>query len=223
MNKYVVIVAAGKGDRMKSENPKQFIEANGKPLLMYTIEKFYQYDHKILIIVVLPAEYINFWEKLCKIHGFNIKHKIVKGGKTRFQSSLNGINAIHNDGIVAIHDGVRPCISYDTIKRCFETTEKYGNAIPCVPIIDSMRKVENEKNYPVDRRKYYAIQTPQTFRVDLIKEAYKLPYKKDYTDDAMVFEANGHKINLVEGNIENIKITTNTDLIFIETLLKSTI
>ncbi len=223
MNKYVVIVAAGKGNRMKSENPKQFIEVNGKPLLMYNIEKFYQYDKKIIIIVVLPDEYIDFWEKLCIKYNFNIKHKIVKGGTTRFQSSLNGLNAISKDGIVAIHDGVRPCVNSDTIKRCFDTTKKHGNAIPCVPINDSLRKVENEKNFPVDRHKYYAIQTPQTFQVDLIKEAYKLPFNKKFTDDAMVLEANGYKINLVEGNIENIKITTKTDLVFIETLLKSII
>lgn len=220
MNKYVIIVAGGSGKRMNSVTPKQFLLLNGRPVLMYTIDRFYTYDPNINIILVLPSDYIEEWEKLCKQSEFLINHKIVTGGTERFYSVLNALMEIHDDGLIAIHDGVRPLVSIETISRCFDSADKYGNGIPCIDITESVRYIEDSGSVSVDRSRHKLIQTPQVFFSEIIKIAYKQCFVSEFTDDASVVEKMGIKINLVEGNKENIKITTSHDLQIAEALLK---
>ncbi len=223
MHNYAIIVAGGKGERMGSEIPKQFLELVGKPILMHTIEKFKQTFLSIEIILALPENQIGFWEELCCKYGFtNIPYQIVKGGDTRFQSVKNALALIKEKGIVAIHDGVRPLVSEETIKSCFKIAEEKGNAIPVVDVVDSLRFVskENKTNKAVPRSCYKSVQTPQCFDATLILKAYQQEYNNSFTDDASVVEALGTKIYLVEGNRENIKITSEIDLKAATVLLK---
>lgn len=218
--KIAIIVAGGKGERMKTEVPKQFIEILGKPILMHTIEAFLKFDNTIQIILVLPQVQLDYWQELCKKHSFYTTHKIVVGGETRFQSVKNGLEAIKSTGLVAVHDGVRPLVSEDTIARCYSAAENKGNAIPVVDCVDSIRQITPNGNESVDRTAYKLVQTPQVFEVELLKSAYEQPYSSLFTDDASVAENLGLKINLVDGNRENIKITTAFDLRLAEILLK---
>jgi 2-C-methyl-D-erythritol 4-phosphate cytidylyltransferase len=218
MKLYAVIVAGGSGKRMKTDLPKQFLELAGKPVLMHTLEKFKSFDNSIEIITVLPENQLRFWADLQKKYSFNIPHTLVKGGKTRFYSVRNGLEFVDDPGLVAIHDGVRPFVSIDTIKRCFETAEKYGNAIPVVSPADSLRMVTNQGSVPVNRLQVKQVQTPQVFDARLIKKAYLQDYIPEFTDDATVLEKTGEKINMVEGNRENIKITNPEDLFIARTL-----
>ena len=219
MKLYVLIVAGGTGERMKSGIPKQFIEIAGKPILMHTIERFRDFDESIDIILVLPENQLRFWSELQKKYSFDVPHTLVKGGKTRFNSVRNGLGFIYEPGLVAIHDGVRPFVSIETIKRCFDTAEKLGNAIPVISPSDSLRIVAENGNEPVDRTKIKLVQTPQVFRTELIRYAYRQDYMPEFTDDAIVLERTGAKINLVEGNRENIKITNPEDLLIAGALL----
>jgi 2-C-methyl-D-erythritol 4-phosphate cytidylyltransferase len=219
MKKFAVIVAGGSGSRMGTEIPKQFLKLHGKPVLMYTIEVFRDFDADSEIIVVLPEHQIDFWKALCKRHSFDIKHQIVCGGKTRFHSVQNGLSKINDNGIVFIHDGVRPLVSPETLKRCADIAGKTGNAIPVLPINESLRKVDGQSNISVDRNQYFAVQTPQTFRSEQILKAFQQEYDPLFTDDASVAEKAGFEIHLVEGNRENIKITTPVDLIVSESIL----
>ena len=219
MKLYALIVAGGTGERMKSEIPKQFIEIAGKPILMHTINKFREFYNSIDIIVVLPENQLRFWSDLQKKYSFSVPHTLVKGGESRFYSVKNGLEFIDEPGLVAIHDGVRPFVSIETIKRCFEAAGKLGNAIPVISPSDSLRMVTENGNEPVDRTKIKLIQTPQVFRTDLIRNAYRQDYLPEFTDDAMVLERTGEKINLVEGNRENIKITNPEDLLIAGALL----
>lgn len=221
MLKYVVITAGGTGVRMRSDIPKQFIELKGKPILMHSITRFYNYDKGINIIISLPEEHIDYWKDLCKIYKFNIEHDYVKGGETRFHSIKNALEKVGDSGLVAIHDGVRPLVNAKAIHRTFETAEKKGNAIASADIFFSLRKIENDYNFRLDRSKIKEIQTPQTFRCSLIKKAYQQGYDESFTDDASVIEKIGEKIYLVEGNSENIKITEQKDLIIAEALWDS--
>jgi 2-C-methyl-D-erythritol 4-phosphate cytidylyltransferase len=238
MKKHVVIVAGGKGMRMNTTLPKQFIPIGGLPILMHTIEAFFRYDNKINIILVLPKDDISFWENLCKKHSFSINHKIAQGGETRFHSVMNGLQEIKETGLVAVHDGVRPFVSAKMIERCFETARQKNNAVPVVEPTDSIRKIENGRNFAVNRADFKLVQTPQVFDVEMLKKAYekatptslKEAYSNDakspvgdlgvFTDDASVFTFAGHEINLVEGERENIKITTAFDLIIAEVMIK---
>ena len=213
MELYAIIVAGGSGKRMGAEVPKQFLELAGKPVLMHTIERFKMFNDAIEIITVLPENQLRHWIELQKKYSFTVPHTLVKGGSSRFFSVRNGLKFISSPGLVAIHDGVRPFVSIDTIKRCFETAEKKGNAIPAVTVAESLRIVTDTGNHPINRLQVRQIQTPQVFRTDLIKNAYKLEYIPGFTDDATVLEKTGEKINLVEGNRENIKITTPEDLL----------
>lgn len=222
MKKFVIIVAGGTGERMGNDIPKQFIEINGLPLLMHTFNAFYRYDKSIKFILVLNPLKFHYWDELCKKHAFTIEHTIVAGGPTRFSSVKNGVAALSDEGIVAIHDGVRPFVSTDTIARCFEAAEQYGNAIPVIPMIDTVRMVEGHVSVAIDRTTLRCIQTPQVFSCHLIKEAYKQNYMPEFTDDARVLENRGHKIHLVEGNVENIKITTPLDLFIAPKVLEYT-
>jgi len=219
MQLYALIVAGGSGKRMQSETPKQFLELAGRPVLMHTIERFRAFNDSIEIITVLPENQIEYWKEIQKKYSFSIKHIVVTGGATRFHSVKNGLNFVTEPSLVAIHDGVRPFVSADTIKRCFETAEKLGNAVPSVTIAESLRVITNEGNSPIDRQTIKAIQTPQVFNASMIKKAYLQEYRHEFTDDATVFETLGEKINLVEGNRENIKITNREDLLMSNVLL----
>lgn len=223
MKKYALIVAGGSGYRMGAEIPKQFIELGNKPILMHTLEVFRNFDSDIEIILVLPENSIEYWEELCLKFNFDLSHKLVAGGTNRFQSVKNGLAYITTNGLIFIHDGVRPLVSPQTLQRCLETALKTGNAIPVVSVTDSLRKKEGDNSISVDRTLYYSVQTPQTFRSEQIIEAFSQNYSEAFTDDASVAEKAGFKINLVEGNRENIKITTPTDLVFAEAYLKNSL
>ena len=220
LDKYVIIVAGGKGKRMHSQNPKQFMHIAGRPVLMHTIEKFSAYPDEFQIIVVLPAPYIDFWKSLCKRFDFIASHNVIEGGDTRFNSVKNGLQLIKKNSIVAIHDGVRPLVSNTTIYNAFQVAELKGNAVPVIKVNESIRKLAEETSIPVERKEYRLIQTPQCFRSELILRAYEQEYQSHFTDDATVVEALGEKINLVDGNYENIKITRPVDLQFAEAFLR---
>ncbi len=219
INNTVIIVAGGKGKRMGNQTPKQFLLLNAYPVLMHTINKFFAFDNNLNILLVLPKDAINTWQKLCKQYNFSIKHTIVSGGQTRYHSVKNALDVTPDCPLIAIHDGVRPLVSKETIQRCFETASKKGNAIPVTNIFDSVRMaVNNEYNY-IDRNQLKRVQTPQVFKLSLIKEAYQKNYQNNITDDGKMIENLGYKINMVEGNPENIKITTPLDLTIAETIL----
>ncbi|HBX49500.1 MAG: 2-C-methyl-D-erythritol 4-phosphate cytidylyltransferase [Bacteroidetes bacterium RIFOXYA12_FULL_35_11] len=220
MNKYILIVAGGSGSRMGNNTPKQFLEIYGKPVLMHTFESFFSTKQNFKYILVLPEDQIQFWKDLCEKHIFNIPHIIVPGGSERYFSVKNGLQTVSENGFIAVHDGVRPLVSKETIIRCFEEAEKHGCAIPCIDIPESIRQITENASHAEDRTKYKIIQTPQVFSISLLQEAYKLPYEKSFTDDASVFEKAGNKIHLVKGNEENIKITKPTDLLIAEVLMK---
>jgi len=213
--KYAIIVAGGAGSRMKSEIPKQFIELGGLPILMHTLNRFKEADEDIKIVLVLPETQFKFWETLCSKYN-TVPHQLVKGGKTRFQSGFNGLQAIENEGLVAIHDGVRPFVSVEIINESFKIAAAKGTAIVSVGSKDSVRV----NGQAVDRSTVKLIQTPQTFQISLIKKAFEIEELSTFTDDASVAEHAGFEINLIEGNYENIKITTPEDLIWAEVLLR---
>lgn len=219
MQKYAIIVAGGKGSRMQSALPKQFMLLAGKPILIHTLERFYQYDNCLKITLVLPSNQLLHWQELCQKHNCTIPHKIVEGGKTRFHSVLNGLKTIHSDGLVAVHDGVRPFVTQDTIARCFNQAQLNGTAVPCIQVIDSIRYYDENQNKALNRNNYCLIQTPQVFDSKLLKDAYKQAYSDTFTDDASVVESLGGKIYLVDGNRENIKVTTPYDLELAEKFL----
>lgn len=217
----VIIVAGGSGTRMGAGIPKQFLPLLGKPILIHTIQIFLTLPSITEIILVLPASQIPVWFDLCKKHHFDIKHTIVEGGETRFQSVTNSLRKVSDsEALVAIHDGVRPLVSIEVIERCFQETEKYGNAIPAIKPLETVRFCEESGTTPVDREKVLLIQTPQVFKSSIIKKCYQTPWQPSFTDDASVVEHAGNQIHIVEGNRENIKITTPQDLLFAEILLK---
>jgi 2-C-methyl-D-erythritol 4-phosphate cytidylyltransferase len=220
LKKYAIIVAGGSGLRMGTETPKQFLELRGLPVLMHTIKKFHEAFSDITIKLVLPEDHKESWEKLCHKYSYTLSHDVVSGGNSRFQSVKKGLESISSEeGIVAIHDGVRPFVSKEVIQKSFSVAQEIGNATVSVSMKDSLRRVENNKNFAVDRNEYKIIQTPQTFRLDLIKKAFNTPEQSSFTDDASVFEHAGHKIILIEGAYDNIKITTPEDLILGEAIL----
>jgi 2-C-methyl-D-erythritol 4-phosphate cytidylyltransferase len=219
MQLYVVIVAGGSGKRMGAEVPKQFLELAGRPVLMHTIERFRAFNETIEMITVLPENQLLHWCELQNKYSFKIPQTLVKGGPSRFYSVKNGLEFVNSPGLVAIHDGVRPFVSLDTIKRCFDMAAEKGNAIPVISPADSLRMLDDSGSTPVDRRKVRQVQTPQVFNVELIRQAYMQKYNPEFTDDATVFEMNGGVINLVEGNRENIKITNPEDLLISKALL----
>jgi len=219
MQLYVVIVAGGSGKRMGAEIPKQFLELAGRPVLMHTIERFKAFNDAIEIITVLPENQLLHWCDLQEKYSFRVPQTLVKGGSHRFFSVQNGLKFVNTPGLVAIHDGVRPFVSIDTIKRCFETAEKLGNAIPSISPTESLRIITEQGSMPVNRFHVKQIQTPQVFNAELLKKAYHQEYSVEFTDDATVLEKTGEKINLIEGNRENIKITNPEDLLISTALL----
>ncbi len=221
-DRIVIIVAGGAGSRMGTDIPKQFLTLNGKPILMHTLNVFGSISSITEIILVLPESQIDLWSDLCKRHNFNIPHSIIKGGETRFSSVSNGLAMVNNmDALVAIHDGVRPLVSSDVIENCFVAAAQFGNAIPVIKPVESIRLSENLSTYPFDREKVSLVQTPQVFKASIIKKGYEANWQPSFTDDASVAEFSGETIHLVEGNRENIKITNLLDLTIAEVLINS--
>lgn len=218
---YVIIVAGGSGKRMGSEIPKQFLLLREKPILMYTLETFSNALNEIEIILVLPESQIDYWKELCKTHNFSINHSIVVGGKERYHSVENGLNSIQGRGVVGVHDGVRPFISKDIIINAFEKAKELRAVTLSVPLKDSIREVHGDTSKAVDRSNYQLIQTPQIFDINLLKKAFDSPYQNSFTDDASVVESFGHKVHLIPGDYNNIKITSPEDMVFGEAILKS--
>ena len=215
MDRYAILVAGGKGLRMGSDIPKQFLPLRGRPVLMHTIDVFRRTYPDIHIILVLPREQQDYWRQLCGQHGYDVELCVADGGETRFHSVRNGLSQIPDDarGVVGVHDGVRPFVSPETIRRCFESAEEFGAVVPVVPVVETVRQVLADGNsMTVDRNAYRLVQTPQTFDIQLLKKAYGQPFDPFFTDDASVVEAMGHPIKLVEGNNENIKLTNPADL-----------
>ncbi len=222
MIKYAIIVAGGKGQRMGSGIPKQFLSVGGKPVLMHTIGRFHAYDKDIRVILVLPKSQQNYWKDLCRQYDFKEPYLLADGGDTRFQSSKNGLALIPDSerGLVAIHDGVRPFVSSDTIARCYDAAATSHAAIPVLPVTDTLRYVGSEGNGKnVLRSDYRIVQTPQVFDISLIKQAFDQGEQSSFTDDASVAESIGCKITMVAGNRENIKLTTPHDLKVAELLV----
>lgn len=218
---YIIIVAGGKGLRMGSDIPKQFLPVKGIPVLMRTIMRFYEYNPQIRIILVLPKHQQKYWRELCQKYAFSIDHTVVDGGDTRFASSRNGLAAIPSGskGVVGIHDGVRPFVSTDVIARCYNAARAHGAAIPVVPVTDTLRHITSaSEGRNVMRADYRIVQTPQVFDIALAKQAFTQTYREEFTDDASVAEAMGCKVEMVDGNRENIKITTPFDLKIAEVL-----
>lgn len=228
---YALIVAGGKGTRFQSKLPKQFLELNGKPILLHTLEAFYRYSDKIKVILVLPEDDFPLWNTISLKHGFNKPLVLQSGGDSRFQSVKKGLDKISGEGLVAIHDGVRPLVHEDLIRTSFRMAAIHQSAVAAVPLKDSIRMLDpedlrdgnplqgNYKSKAVDRSTFRLIQTPQTFQVSLIKKAYAISENAALTDDASVVEKAGHPVFLVEGNYENIKITTREDLMFAQAIL----
>lgn len=215
---YVIIVAGGKGLRMGGDVPKQFQLLGNQPVLMHTLQRFADDCKDLQIILVLPQEQIEYWSDLGEKYHFGVEHWIVAGGETRFHSVQNGLSQIPDDaeGVVAVHDGVRPLVSREVIGKCFEEARRKKAVVPVVPVVESLRHVSDGA---VPRADYRLVQTPQTFDIQLLKQAYRQPFSKDFTDDASVVEAFGHPISMVEGNRENIKLTTPFDLKIAEAII----
>ena len=220
---YIIIVAGGKGLRMGSDIPKQFLPVCGLPVLMRTIRRFREYSADINIILVLPKAQQAYWQSLCKEYHFDERYSIADGGETRFHSVSNGLSLIPDDaeGVVGVHDGVRPFPSIDVIAGCYETARHQGAVIPVIPVVETVRHLEGDDSKTVSRDEYRLVQTPQTFDIQLLKRAYRQPFTPMFTDDASVVEALGNTITLVEGNRENIKITTPFDLKIASALLQN--
>ena len=221
MRDYIIVVAGGKGLRMGSDIPKQFLPIGGKPVLMRTLERFREYSDDLQIILVLPESQQEYWQELCKKYDFKVKYLLANGGQTRFHSVQNGLAMVPDDaeGVVGVHDGVRPFPSIGVIRNCYETARIAKAVIPVIPVVETVRHLNNGNSMTVPRDEYRLVQTPQTFDIQLLKAANHQPYNDGFTDDASVVESYGHKITLVEGNRENIKITTPYDITVAEAII----
>ncbi|WP_300698592.1 2-C-methyl-D-erythritol 4-phosphate cytidylyltransferase [Bacteroides sp.] len=218
---YALIVAGGKGLRMGTELPKQFLPIGGKPVLMRTLEAFYTYNSEIQIILVLPHSQQDYWKQLCREYLLLVPHTIVDGGETRFHSVKNGLALVNTPGLVGVHDGVRPFVSQEVISRCYDLAAEKRAVIPVIDVVETVRHIEGEGSVTVNRDDYKLVQTPQVFDAELLKQAYNQPYTPHFTDDASVVEALGIPVILTTGNRENIKITTPFDLKIATALLDS--
>jgi 2-C-methyl-D-erythritol 4-phosphate cytidylyltransferase len=219
MTNYALIVAGGSGTRMGSDIPKQFLQIKGLPVLMHTLNTFHAFDATIKLVLVLPESQIDYWQKLCREHCFKVPHAITKGGNTRFESVKNGLSLVDQPALIGIHDGVRPFVSPDTLKRCYHHARALGNAIPVLDAYESIRQVNEDSSVALDRSSIKLVQTPQVFHSDLLLQAYEQAYTPLFTDDASVVEAYGKTIHLVAGNRENIKITTPFDMVLAEAFI----
>ncbi len=219
--KYLVIVAGGKGLRMGSAVPKQFLPLCGKPLLYYAIMAFKNAFPDIKIIMVLPAEHISYAQMVLQAFPERIDVTIVAGGETRFHSVQNGMKQVHDDAVVFVHDGVRPLVSAELIRRCYEQAVEKGSAIPAIAVKDSVRMLDEDGSNPIDREQLRIIQTPQTFRSEILLPAFAQEYDPSFTDEATVAEAAGLEVHLIEGERNNIKVTTPEDMVVAEALMNS--
>jgi 2-C-methyl-D-erythritol 4-phosphate cytidylyltransferase len=215
---YIIIVAGGKGLRMGGDIPKQFLPISGKPVLMRTIERFRAYSNNLQIILVLPEAQQDYWKQLCKEYAFDVDYMLTNGGETRFHSVQHGLALIPDDaqGVVGVHDGVRPFPSIEVIMNCYETAREKKAVIPVVPVVETLRHITDGTK---PRNEYRLVQTPQCFDIQLLKAANRQPYNDGFTDDASVVEAFGFENTLVEGNRENIKITTPYDIVVAEAII----
>lgn len=214
-----IIVAGGSGKRLGGPVPKQFQTVKGRPLLMWTIEAFHRYDPLMPLIVVLPKEHFDIWRALCMGHRFFIHHQVVAGGEQRWHSVKAGLDKVTDDGLVAVHDGVRPLVSMELIGRCFDAADAHAAAIPVVPVVPSIRETTAEGSRALDRSKLLAVQTPQCFHADLLRNAFEQPYDPTFTDEATLVERLGVKVTLVEGEENNIKVTNAMDMRVVEVLM----
>lgn len=225
MERFAILVAGGQGLRMGGDVPKQFLPLGGRPVLMHTIDRFREVFPDMHIIVVLPQGQHDYWHDLCRRHHLEGGFLTAPGGDTRFHSVLNGLNAIPADvseGLVGVHDGVRPFVSRDTLRRCYEEAARSGTAVPVVPVVETLRHVSPDgESMTVPRGDYRLVQTPQVFSLALLRRAYRQPYAPHFTDDASVVEALGERITLVEGNRENIKLTTPADLLLAKGIMEA--
>ena len=218
---YIIIVAGGKGLRMGGDLPKQFVPIGDMPVLMRTLHAFHAAMPELQLILVLPAGQQDYWRQLCSDYGFTLPHQLATGGETRFHSVQNGLLLIPDaaEGVVGVHDGVRPFVSAEVIRTAYDAARQWGSAVPVVPIVETVRELQSDGcSSTVDRTRYRLVQTPQTFTIPLLKAAYRQSYMPAFTDDASVVEALGHSIHLTEGNRENIKMTTPSDLHYAEYL-----
>ncbi|MDB4925413.1 2-C-methyl-D-erythritol 4-phosphate cytidylyltransferase [Mucilaginibacter sp.] len=220
---YAIIVAGGSGSRMLSVVPKQFLSLNGIPVLMHTMLAFYQSQSQPQLILVLPADFHDYWKQLCKTHNFTIPHQLINGGETRFHSVKNGLKLVpdNEQALIAVHDAVRPLTNREIIDESYQSAAKHGNAITAVKSRDSARQLKGDTSTHLNRDEIYLVQTPQTFQSAQLKKAYQQPYHTKFTDDASVVEEMGVKINLINGSYQNIKITFPEDIAIAELLLKS--
>jgi len=202
--------------------PKQFLPLGGRPLLMHTLQRLHDFDSEMKLLLVLHPDYKGYWLNCVAEHSFAVSHRVIDGGEERFHSVKCALETIEDtDAVVAIHDGVRPFVSAETLRRCFEASENLGNAIPVIAVNDSVREINGKVNRAVDRTKFRIVQTPQCFQMQLLSEAFKQEFTATFTDDASVVESAGNTIHLVEGNRENIKITTPEDLRWAEWMLSA--
>ncbi len=212
MKRYIILVAGGKGLRMGGDIPKQFLPIQGKPVLMRTIEAFHTYDATIHCILVLPVSQQAYWKELCETYHFTLPHEVADGGATRFHSVKNGLARVEGEGLVGVHDGVRPFVSQEVIDACYAEAAREGAAIPVIDVVETVRQLTEVGSVTVSRDLYKLVQTPQVFAISLLKKAYNQSYTETFTDDASVVEAMGIQVHLVPGNRENIKLTTPFDL-----------
>lgn len=214
-----IIVAGGSGLRMGADIPKQFLLLNRLPVLAQTLRVFHNFDAEMRLIVVLPEDHFSHWQALCKKHNIDVPHELVEGGEQRFHSVQNGLKMLSDETLVAVHDGVRPLVSKDTIERCFAAAAKHGAAIPVIEVSDTLRHKTESSSAWVNRSDYVRVQTPQCFKTDVIVRAYQQDFSDNFTDDASVVEKSGHEVDLVAGNNENLKITSPADLHLAEALM----
>ena len=220
MKHSLIITAGGIGKRMGSKIPKQFMNLNDKPILLHTLELFYAFNPQFEIIITLPSDWISYWESLIKTHQVKIPYKVVKGGAERFHSIKNAIKK-SSGKVVWIHDGVRPLVSNQTLKKLVAEINNFDAVIPCLKIKESLREIRQDITFPINRDKIIIVQTPQVFKREVIKKSYETSYEGSFTDDASLVQRNGYEIKTIDGNQENIKITSPKDLLVAETFIKS--
>jgi 2-C-methyl-D-erythritol 4-phosphate cytidylyltransferase len=220
MKTTIIITAGGIGKRMGADIPKQFLPLRNRPILMHAIERFYQYDKDLQVLVTLPSDWWGFWQELCRKHTFFIPHVLIEGGIERYDSIKNALSRATGD-IIGVHDGVRPLVNSTTLRNCFELAHQKGSAVPVLPLKESLRKGRLEESTAQKRSEFFAVQTPQCFQREILLKAYQLPFSDEITDDASLVEKAGFPIFLTLGNEENIKITTPLDLKIGEVLMEN--
>ncbi len=211
MKRTTIITAGGIGKRMQSDLPKQFLLLDEKPILAHCLQRFYDFDQSMQLIISLPKEWKSYWQKWCDENNFSIKHEIVEGGEERYHSIKNALSVATGD-VIAIHDGVRPLLSLRIIRDSFQIAAESGTAIPVLALKESVRYVDKLESKALNRKKYFIVQTPQVFQKEIITKAYEIPFHDQITDDASLVEETGVKLSLFEGDEQNIKITTPLDL-----------